>query len=374
MRRVLIIIPIVVALLASLIYSQQRSGPYFVSGLIEADEARLGSRVGGRVREVLVHEGQSVTAGQTLVTLDPFTLHEELAEARATLAAYQARLQLLQAGYRGEEIQQASARRDRFNALLERRVAGSRPLEIQVLRENLAYAEADLKFAQSEYERVMGLAERTDAARREIDNARLLLERAQARLRGARSELELAEEGSRAEDIAEARAQLAESEQALALLKAGFRGEEISEAQARVQAASAAVESILRRLAETELKAPFDGVIEAADLEPGDLIAANAPVISLLDSRTLWVRAYVPENRLDLKLDQRVSLRVDAFPDRRFAGHIGFIARQAEFTPSNAQTPEERSKQVFRIKVLIDEGREMLRAGMSADVFLEPAP
>jgi HlyD family secretion protein len=96
-------------------------------------------------------------------------------------------------------------------------------------------------------------------------------------------------------------------------------------------------------------------------------------VIALTDPSELWVRAYLPENRLGVQLDQKVSVRADSFPHRRFAGHISFIARDAEFTPSNIQTPEERSKQVFRIKVLLDEGRDVLRAGMSADVFLEPA-
>jgi HlyD family secretion protein len=84
------------------------------------------------------------------------------------------------------------------------------------------------------------------------------------------------------------------------------------------------------------------------------------------------VRAYLPENRLDLQLGQKATLRVDSFPDRRFAGHISFISRAAEFTPSNIQTPEERIKQVFRIKVMLDEGLDVLRAGMAADVFLEP--
>jgi len=99
-------------------------------------------------------------------------------------------------------------------------------------------------------------------------------------------------------------------------------------------------------------------------------VPPNAPVVSMLDLGTLWVRAYVPENRLDLALGQRVVVTVDSFPGREFAGHVSFVARQAEFTPGNVQTPEERSKQVFRIKVEIDEGRDQLRPGMIADVWL----
>ncbi len=114
--------------------------------------------------------------------------------------------------------------------------------------------------------------------------------------------------------------------------------------------------------------------MEAVDLRPGDMIAANAPVLSLMDVSRLWIRAYVPENHLDLKIDQPVWITVDSFPNENFRGHISFIGRQAEFTPNNVQTPEERSKQVFRIRVTLDEGRDRLRSGMSADVWLEGEP
>jgi membrane fusion protein YbhG len=109
------------------------------------------------------------------------------------------------------------------------------------------------------------------------------------------------------------------------------------------------------------------------ELHPGDLVIANAPVISLMDTRSLWVRAYVPENRLQQKVGEKLRVSVDSFPSQRFAAHLSFIARQAEFTPGNIQTPEERSKQVFRIKVVLDEGLDRLRPGMSADVWLGDA-
>ena len=91
-----------------------------------------------------------------------------------------------------------------------------------------------------------------------------------------------------------------------------------------------------------------------------------------MDGERLWVRAYVPENHLNIQMGHKVWVTVDSFPQRRFAGHVSFVSRQAEFTPGNVQTPEERSKQVFRIKVLLDEGTNVLRPGMAADVWLEP--
>jgi HlyD family secretion protein len=373
MKKLLIVIPVAVVALAALVWSQQRKTPFFVSGFIESHQIRVGSRVGGRVQQVHVEEGQAVKRGAPLVELDPYDLRERLAEARATLAAQTANLDKLKAGPRREDIDQARAARDREKFVLDKLIAGSRPLEIKIQEAKVALAQADLVKAQQDYTRVKTLSDQGQASEVEMNDVTRGLGVAQASFDAANDQLALLKEGTRAEDIAEQRAKLAEADATLALLEAGSRPEDIAQAEATVASAQAAVGVTERQMAELTVAAPMDSTVEAVDLRPGDLIAPNAPVISLTDPSELWVRAFVPENRLDVQLGQKVAVRVDSFPSRRFAGHISYIARTAEFTPSNVQTPEERSKQVFRIKVLLDEGRDVLRAGMSADVFLEPA-
>ena len=372
MKRLLIVVPLAAVILGALFWSQRHTGPVFVSGFIESHQIRVGSRVGGRVEKVHVVEGQNVATNEPLLELEPYDLRDRLAEAEATLNAKEALLAKLVAGPRKEEIEGARAARDRMKAALDRAIAGPRLLEIQIAADKLARATAELVKAQKDHARVKKLFDQGQAADEEMDAVTRGLSVAEANEAQARNELGLLREGTRAEDIAEARAQLAEAQETLDLLEAGTRAEEISEAEATVAAARAAAAAIQRQIAELIVRAPVDSVIEAVDLRPGDMIAPNAPVIALNDPSELWVRAYVPENRLDLELEQKVAVRVDSFAGRRFAGHISFISRQAEFTPSNVQTPEDRSKQVFRIKVLLDEGRDVLRAGMAADVFLEP--
>ena len=138
-------------------------------GLIEADDIRVGSRVGGRVREVQVAEGQRVAAGDVLVTLEPFDLLERLAQSQAELAARRTALQRLEAGYRIEEIAQARARRDRWQAVVDRLVAGARPLEIRMREDALEVARAELVHAESEHQRIQRLRERDDATPEEMD-------------------------------------------------------------------------------------------------------------------------------------------------------------------------------------------------------------
>jgi multidrug resistance efflux pump len=357
---------------AALFWSQRQTGPFVVSGFIESHQIRVGSRVGGRVEKVHVAEGQIVSQNDVLLELEPYDLHERLAEAKAELEARGARLAKLVTGPRKEEIEGARAGRDWAQAALDKAVAGPRPQEIKIAEAKLARAEAELLKAQKDHARVKNLYDSEQAADEEMDEAQRALSVAQANAAQARDELDLLRVGTRTEEIAEARARLAEAEQALAMLEAGTREEEVAEAKAMVASAQAAAATIQRQIAELAVRAPLHSMVEAIDLRPGDLVAQNAPVIALSDPSELWVRAYVPENRLDLQLGQKVAVRVDSFPTRRFAGHVSFISRTAEFTPSNVQTPEERSKQVFRIKVILDEGLDLLRAGMAADVLLEP--
>jgi HlyD family secretion protein len=374
MKRFLIIAVLAIVALGALIWSQFRRPAFYVSGFVEAHQVRVGSRVGGRIAAIHVVEGQEVTPGATLIELEPFDLQEKLTEARATLASRRAVLDKLRAGARPEELAQARAARDRAQAVLDKAVAGPRPLEIQVAEEQVTLTGAELAKAQKDFERVARLRETGQAAQEEMDDVTRARDVAVARHEQARSQLALLREGTRQEDIAEARARLDEAAQTVALLEAGTRQEDVAQAEANVAAGAAAAAAIEQQLRELAVTAPLAGTVEAFDLRPGDLIAPGAPVVALNDPAELWVRAYLPENRLRLQLNDRVAVRVDSYPARRFAGHVTFIARQAEFTPANVQTPEERSKQVFRIKVTLDEGRDVLRPGMPADVYLEPGP
>jgi multidrug resistance efflux pump len=361
-------------LLAYLLWAQRESDLLQVSGFIEADDVRVGSRVGGRVAEVLVEEGQRVSFGQPLLRLDPFDLQSSLAEVRAREAAVQAEVRRLRAGNRPQEIDEARSRRDQARATLERLQAGPRPEEIQISREHLRAAQANLEFADLEHRRIQALTADAKMAPTELAEAVRRLKESQAAAAAAAQELALLEAGTRREEIDEALALLAQAEHALALLEAGFREEDLARAEAELAAASARAAAIEIQIAELEVTAPCDCVVEAIDLLRGDLVAAGAPTVELLDTTRLWVRAYIPQARLGgIALGQPAVILTDSWPGQRFKARLTFIASEAEFTPRNVQTPEERSKQVFRIKATLEEGLDRLRAGMAADVLLEPA-
>lgn len=354
-----------------LVWSRYRTEPLKVSGFLESYEIRIGSRVGGRVDNVLVDEGAIVKAGDKLVTLQPFDLAEQRAQAAAELAARTADYERLKAGFRAEEIEQAKAQHDQLAAQLAKLQHGPRKQEIAAAEARVRLADSELQLAQEQLARTERLVRQNATTQEEYDEASTSLRVARATLDVRQEELALLREGTRQEEIDAAQAQLEEARQAWLLRQHGYRSEEVAEAEAAVKAAQAALEVIDQRIRELTITAPVDAVVEAIDLQPGDLVSPNAPVLSLMETSRLWVRAYVPENRLDLTIGQELPVTVDSFPDEQFRGHVSFIARQAEFTPSNVQTPEERSKQVFRIRVTLDEGLDRLRPGMSADIWLK---
>jgi multidrug resistance efflux pump len=369
-RRGLLLLLAGAGVVALLFYSQHRPVPFRVSGFVEADEIRVGSRVGGRVATVRVEEGSQVCKGDLLVELEPFDLLEERARLEAELAASRAEYEKLETGNLPEEIAQAKARRDQIDSRLTKLIHGPRPQELETARAHLKLAEAELELAEIENQRAVKLFQDNVDSREVLDRTGNELKTAQAAVQVRREELGLLEEGTRQEEIQEAKAQLDEADQALKLKISGFRKEDVAHARAVMKAAEAKLRAIEKQIEELAIRAPVKGVVEAVELQPGDLVAINAPVLSIMDVNRIWVRAYVPENRLYVQLAQKVPVLVDSFPNEEFSGRIIFIAREAEFTPANVQTPEERSKQVFRIKVLLEEGKERLRPGMAADIDL----
>jgi len=144
----------------------------------------------------------------------------------------------------------------------------------------------------------------------------------------------------------------------------------VAAAKMRVAQARAQMADIDSQLAEMQVIAPSDSILEVLSVKVGDVLPANREVATLILPQRLWVRVYVPETWLGLiKLNDQVRVRVDSFPGRDFSGVVEQINRKAEFTPRNVQTVEDRIKQVFGVKVRLENNQDALRAGMSADIF-----
>ena len=346
-------------------------GTIVISGIVEADDIHVGSKIGGRVLKVVARKGQTVKAGEVLVLLEPRELDASLAEVQAAMRQAQAKLALLTAGYREEEIEQAEAAMKQSQAELSQLVAGPRQQEIDQARADWLAAKAQAENSRKLQRRMEDLSKRDLIAKQDFDDAQAKAEESEQKMKSARERYDLVLAGTRTEEIERARQRLAETEAKLRQLKRGFRKEEVAQAKSEVEAARARVELIRSQLDETVIKAPVDAVVEVLDLEPGDLVGAGKPMATLLRTNSLWVRAYLPEAKLGfVKTGAKVRVRVDSFPNRDFAGIVRRVSRQAEFTPRNVQTWEERVLQVFQTEVVIDDPYHILRPGMNADVTI----
>jgi HlyD family secretion protein len=156
----------------------------------------------------------------------------------------------------------------------------------------------------------------------------------------------------------------------LRLLQSGTRREDIEQLRAGVEQQQRRLDSLMKQRAETDVHASVAGTVQSIGLRPGDLIAPNQTVAEILESSQLWVRVYVPETELGLvRVDQRVRVRTDTFPDTWFAGRVAAVNPQGEYTPRNVQTRAQRAEQVFGVKVYVDPDAR-LKAGMAAEVDL----
>jgi HlyD family secretion protein len=290
------------------------------AGTVEATEARLAFETGGRLVTVVPREGDVVAVGAELATLDAAELGARRDQAVAQVEGAAARLGELERGARPEELLQAEA---------ERTAAAER----------LADAERDLARADT-------LLAGGAVAREAVDKARTARDLAAARLEQAAAQARLVRSGPRREQIAAQQAAVAQARAALA-------GAEVA-------------------LGKVVLRAPLAGVVTTRHREPGEVVAPGAPVLTVLDRDDRWVRIYVPEDRLGaVALGAAAVLRSDTFPAKTYQGEVVHLASEAEFTPKNVQTPEERVRLVYAVKVrIVGDPAFELKPGLPVDVEL----
>jgi HlyD family secretion protein len=184
------------------------------------------------------------------------------------------------------------------------------------------------------------------------------------------------EEGSRVEDIRAARADRDRAAAALEAARANaatvdIRAQEVRVAEAAVREAQADVKRLETQVAELQVFAPLEATVLTKAVEAGEVVAAGKPLVLLGDLDHPWIKVYVPETVLGkIKLGMAARVFVDSFPRQPFRGTVSWVSDQAEFTPKNVQTAEERVNLVYAVKVTIQNAKRELKAGMPADAEL----
>ena len=328
-RRVIVVLVLIVAAAAGLEtwrwYAQVNGERTAIrgSGIIEVTQVDASFEVPGRMTERLVDEGAMVDGGEPIARLDEREYQLQVARAASAKSAAEAHYKMMLRGMREQEVDQALAA--------------------------LESADSSLHLAQLEHERIAKLAAGGIVSQNELDQASANLTNARKARERAAAQLDMLREGFRTEEIEEARARTAQAQAELALAELN--------------------------LARCRLYAPIAGRVLSKSREPGEMVQAGTPIVTIGDLTRPWVNLYIGERDLGhVRLGMKAQVMVDSFPHDPFPGTVTFVADRAEFTPKNIQTPDERVKLVYRVKVEVEARDGALKPGMPADTVLPLEP
>lgn len=291
-----------------------------VSGTIEAREVDISPKLAGRIEAIYADEGDKVKKGELLLQMDDQQLKIQVERAIAAQKAANETLRDLEAGARKEEIASSIA--------------------------SLEAAEATYKKAYDDQKRAEELFKEGAASKDFLEKAALQLDTAKT-----------------ARDMAKEK---------LDLLKAGSRINIVESAKYAVLQAKHSVDELMLMQTDSRTFSPIDGVVTLRSAEPGEVVASGTPVLTVINPADCYVRVYISEKVLaQVSLGQEVLVFTDSYPNKSFKGKLTYISSEAEFTPRNIQTQDERVKLVYAAKVMIENDDLMFKPGMPVDVKIK---
>ena len=373
------------------------------SGVIEGTKVNVMTEIGGRITNLAVDQGDSVTAGQPIVTLDEAALLDQVKQAQAAVSAAEANLAEVKAGSRKEaieaaaaavqqaEAEQAGAALTLTNTLKIRNNPQQLDAQLDAARSGMKLAEQNVSIAQTKlaearywrdfYENDKSKHETLD---KQIGIAQKNLEAAQAQLKGAKAQLAalqamrsnpvglqaLVNQASSAYTLTVANVAVTAAN--LADLKAGPTPEDIAVAEAKVQQAQAQLKLAQAYHSRGQITAPLTGLVTDRLAHVGETVQPGSPLLSIVNLDTVDMIVYVPQADLPyVKIGSPVKIYADAYPTEIFLGEVASIAQQAQFSPRDTQTKDDRTNIVFAVKVRLRNGDGRLGAGMTADAEIE---
>ncbi len=383
--------------------------PISASGAVEGTETQIAAELGGRVVAVAAAEGEQAPAGKVLIRLDSSQLEAQYNQAQAAVAAAKANLARVTAAPQAARVAQAQA--EAGQALVARDAAQSALADAQKLRANpqdidsqitaargqldaataqIDVARANIKAAQvlqdSKPEGTGSDQDRTQRAMydQQALAAQAALDAVMAQQAGAQASLNqlyairqqpvaLDAAVHKAEgQILQASASVTTALASLAQVQAPVQPEAVALAQAQVDQAVAAAEVLRATIAKMQVSSPVTGAVTAQIIHPGEVAQPGMALLTLVDLSQLKLVIYVPENRIgEVRLGQGADVTADAYAGRHFTGTVTHINDQAEFTPKNVQTQEERVKMVFAVEIGLDNAGGALKPGMPADAVVK---
>ncbi|MEW6508881.1 MAG: efflux RND transporter periplasmic adaptor subunit [Bacteroidota bacterium] len=286
------------------------------TGTIESKDVTISSKNMGEIKSIFKGEGEKVNVGDTLLVIDNESLLYQLEQAIAAEQIANAQLNLMLNGARQEDIKQAE--------------------------ETKKQAETNFHLSKSDFERYQKLWESKSITKKQFEEVT------------ARFQI--------------ATAQLASANENYEKIKKIFRPEEIEQAKANLKKSKAMVEQLKKNIRDSYVVSPIDGILVKKFVEIGETVSPMSSLVKLSNLSTVNMLIYVSTVELGkIKLGKTAEISIDTYPERKYLGKVIFISPEAEFTPKNIQTKDERTKLVFAVKIEIPNKNYDLKPGMPAD-------
>jgi HlyD family secretion protein len=391
MKKRLIVVLVVLAAAAAGVYAFRGAGHapsnrIVISGNIELTEVNIAFKTAGRLIERNVDEGDRVTKGQVIARLDRDQLVAQ--RSRETAGYDSSESQLAQAATAvawqkatmAGDIEQKKADVASNEARLQELKNGSRPQEKQESRAGVEAAQSELDRAKKDWDRAQTLYKNDDISTSQYDQFRNRFESADAALKQAKEREALVLAGPRVEQVNAQQAQLERARGALKMAEANVleikrREQELTTRRAEMGRSKASLALIDSQMSDTIASSPVDGVVLVKAADVGEVLAPGTSVVTVGDIDHPWLRGYVNETDLGkIKIGSKANVTTDSYPGKVYQGRVSFISSEAEFTPKQIQTQQERVKLVYRIKIQIENPQHELKSNMPADaeIVLEP--
>lgn len=393
---------LLIMIVAGLIVSSDRTlarGPLEASGVIQAEEIRIASEFQGIVSQVAVQPGAHITPDQVLVVLGSNALQSDVRQAQAGLKTAQADLELVRAQPRAEEVAAkrarlaiAEAEQDVAYAAWQvalRALDEPQELQEQILEAGtqVALAAQNVELAEADYAQARYKADQAEwnsttwrVLQFEAESKKAALQAARADERAARAALQHLRGIRENPLVYKAKAHMAEGEYQVAEavvqvsqtelddLLSGATAEEVAVAEANLALAQARLRLAETQLERLTLRSPVTGTVVERMINTGETALPGVTLLTIADLTKVDLTVYVPANRLgEVHLGQEVEVAIDSFPKRPFQGWVVHIAAQAQYTPRNVATKEERVNTVYGVRIRLPNLESLLKPGMAAD-------
>ena len=383
-KRIILILIVLAAVGVAAVYvfrgmGSNQTGRIVVSGNIELTEVNIAFKTAGRLIERTVDEGDGVKKGQIIARLDRDQLMAQREREVAGLASAQSQLAQSETSLAWEkatlaaDIEQRRADLTSNEARLAEMNNGARPQEKLDARAAVDSAQSELDRSKKDWDRAQTLYKDDDISTAQFDQYRNRWESAQAALKSMTEREALVLAGPRAEVINAQQGQVERARAAVKMAEANSlemkrREQDLGTRRAEIARSTASVALIDSQLADTIVASPVDGVVLVKAADVGEVLAPGTTVVTVGDIDHPWLRGYVNETDLGkVKLGATAKVTTDSYPGKVYQGRVTFISSEAEFTPKQIQTEQERVKLVYRIKIEMDNPRRELKSNMPAD-------